>query len=70
MAYFVSHIGVILGAAVFVSVCAFLWWYLMDRNARLKRERARARMEEARKKNSTVNRTNRTDSGEKPDAAK
>ncbi|MBQ9272760.1 MAG: hypothetical protein IJ227_03445 [Mogibacterium sp.] len=47
MDYFLSHIGVIFGAAVFVALCAVGWWYLTDKNARLKRERAAARRREA-----------------------
>ena len=40
MDYFISHIGVIFLAACFVAVCAVAWWYLTDKNARLKRQRA------------------------------
>ena len=43
MDYFVSHIGIIFLAACFVAVCAVGWWYLTEKNARLKRERAEAR---------------------------
>ncbi len=43
MDYFVSHIGVIFIAACFVAVSAVAWWYLTDKNARLKRQRAEAR---------------------------
>ena len=43
MEYFISHIGVIFIAAFFVAVCAVGWWYLTDKNARLKRQRAEAR---------------------------
>ena len=43
MDYFVSHIGIIFIAACFVAVCAVAWWYLTDKNARLKRQRAEAR---------------------------
>ena len=43
MEYFVSHIGIIFIAACFVAVCAVGWWYLTDKNARLKRQRAEAR---------------------------
>ena len=43
MDYFVSHIGIIFIAACFVAVCAVVWWYLTDKNARLKRQRAEAR---------------------------
>ena len=43
MDYFISHIGVIFLAACFVAVCAVAWWYLTDKNARLKRQRAEAR---------------------------
>ncbi len=50
MEYFVSHFWILIGASLFVSFCAFLWWYSMDKNARLKRERALARAEVARKK--------------------
>lgn len=50
MEYFVSHFGILVGASLFVAFCAFLWWFLMDTNARLKRERAQARIAEAKKK--------------------
>ena len=43
MEYFVSHIGIIFIAACFIAACAVAWWYLTDKNARLKRERAEAR---------------------------
>ena len=43
MDYFFSHVGFIFIAACFVAVCAVLWWYLTDRNARLIRQRAEAR---------------------------
>lgn len=43
MKYFISHIGIIFLAAVFVAVCAVAWWYLTDKNARLIRQRAEAR---------------------------
>ena len=47
MEYFISHIGVIFIAACFIAVCAVLWWYLTDKNARLKRQRAEARRKAA-----------------------
>lgn len=47
MDYFVSHLGVIFGAACFVAVAAVAWWYLTDKNARLKRQRAEARKKAA-----------------------
>ncbi len=47
MEYFVSHIGIIFLAACFVAVCAVGWWYLTDKNARLKRQRAELRRREA-----------------------
>lgn len=50
MEYFLSHIGVIFGAACFVAVVAVAWWYLTEKNAELKRQRAKARME-AKEKN-------------------
>lgn len=43
MDYFLSHIGIIFIAACFIAVCAVAWWYLTDKNARLKRQRAEAR---------------------------
>ena len=49
MEYFISHVGVIFAAACFVAVCAVLWWYLTDKNARLKRQRAEARRAAAQK---------------------
>jgi hypothetical protein len=47
MEYFVSHIGIIFIAACFIAVCAVAWWYLTDKNARLKRQRAEARRKAA-----------------------
>ena len=47
MEYFISHIGVIFIAALFVAVCAVAWWYLTDKNARLIRQRAEARKKAA-----------------------
>lgn len=58
MEYFVSHFWILIGAAFFVSFCAFLWWYSMDKNARLKRERALARAEEVRKKKEAQQKAN------------
>lgn len=43
MEYFISHIGVIAGAACFVAIAAIAWWYLTEKNAELKRQRAKAR---------------------------
>ena len=43
MEYFVSHLGVIFGGACFVALAAVAWWYLTERNAELKRQRAKAR---------------------------
>ena len=43
MGYFISHIGIIFGAACFVAVAAVAWWYLTEKNAELKRKRAAAR---------------------------
>ena len=43
MEYFISHIGIIFIAACFVAICAVAWWYLTDKNARLRRQRAEAR---------------------------
>ena len=50
MDYFISHLGVIFIAACFVAVCAVGWWYLTDKNAQLKRQRAEARKAAALKK--------------------
>jgi hypothetical protein len=52
MDYFISHLGVIFIAACFVAVCAVGWWYLTDKNARLKRQRAEARRKAAAAKGS------------------
>ncbi len=57
MDYFVSHIGIIFIAACFVAVCAVAWWYLTDKNARLRRQRAEARRAAA------VSKASREDSG-------
>lgn len=58
MEYFVSHFWILIGASLFVSFCAFLWWYSMDKNARLKRERALARAEAVRKKKEAEQKAN------------
>jgi hypothetical protein len=50
MDYFISHIGIIFIAACFVALCAVAWWYLTDKNAQLKRQRAEARKAAALKK--------------------
>lgn len=50
MEYFVSHIGVIIGASCFVALAAVAWWYLTEKNAELKRKRAKARAAEAKSK--------------------
>ena len=55
MGYFVSHIGIIFIAAVFVAVCAVAWWYLTERNAMLIRKRAEARRKAASASESTDN---------------
>lgn len=47
MEYFVSHLGIIFIAAAFVAVCAVVWWYLTEKNARLIRQRAEARRKAA-----------------------
>ena len=47
MEYFASHIGIIFLAACFVALCATGWWYLTERNAVLKRQRAEARRKAA-----------------------
>ena len=47
MEYFVSHLGIIIIAAVFVATCAVAWWYLTERNAMLIRQRAEARKKAA-----------------------
>ena len=47
MEYFVSHLGIIFGGACFVALAAVAWWYLTEKNAELKRQRARARKAEA-----------------------
>lgn len=47
MNYVLSHLPVLIFGAGFVAVCAVLWWYLLDKNERLKKKRAEARMAEA-----------------------
>jgi hypothetical protein len=49
MEYFVSHLGIIFGASCFIAAAAVVWWYLTDKNARLKRQRAEARKKAAAK---------------------
>ncbi|MBQ0004486.1 MAG: hypothetical protein KBS68_01325 [Clostridiales bacterium] len=46
MEYFVSHIGILFVAACVVAGIAVSWQYLLETNARLKRERAAARKRE------------------------
>ena len=55
MEYFISQIGIIFIAACFVAACAVAWWYLTDKNARLKRQRAEARKAAALKKREEEN---------------
>ena len=43
MEYFISHIGIIFLAAIFVAAAAVAWWALTERNAKLIRQRAVAR---------------------------
>jgi len=47
MEYFVSHLGIIFIAGIFVAACATAWWFLTERNARLIRQRAEARRKAA-----------------------
>lgn len=47
MEYFVSHIGTIFIAAIFVAVAAVVWWLLTERNAKLIRQRAEAKRKAA-----------------------
>ena len=49
MDYFLSHIAVVFAGACFVAAAAVAWWYLTEKNAELKRQRAKARMEAAEK---------------------
>ena len=51
MEYFLSHIGIIFLAACFVALCATAWWYLTERNAVLRRQRAEARRRAEAEKN-------------------
>lgn len=46
MDFIISHFGVLIGCALFVAAAAVGWWYLMDLNARLKRQRAEVRRKE------------------------
>jgi hypothetical protein len=55
MDYFISHIGIIFIAACFIAACAVFWWYLTDKNARLKRQRVEARKAAALKKREEEN---------------
>ena len=45
MEYFLNHIGVIFAGACLVAAAAVAWWYLTEKNAELKRQRAKARMD-------------------------
>jgi hypothetical protein len=47
MEYFVSHIGIIFIAALFVAAAAVVWWLLTERNAKLIRQRAEAKRKAA-----------------------
>ena len=47
MEYFISHIGIIVIAALFVAAAAVIWWLLTERNAMLIRQRAKARLKAA-----------------------
>ncbi|MDD5823796.1 MAG: hypothetical protein PUD55_05220 [Firmicutes bacterium] len=49
MDYFLSHIGTLFFAACLVAGVAVFWQYLLETNARLKRERAAAKKKEAEK---------------------
>ena len=54
MEYFISHIGVIAGAAILVAGLAVAWWWMLDYNSRLKARRAaerRAQAEAAKNRN-------------------
>ncbi len=44
MDYFLSHIGTIFVAGLLIGAVAVIWWYLMEKNAKLKRERLKAKM--------------------------
>lgn len=50
MEYFVSHLPAIFGAAFVVAGAAVLYWYSLEKSARLKRQRAEARKQAALKK--------------------
>lgn len=43
MEYFVSHLGTLFIAAVLIAGVAVSWQYLLEKNAKLKRERAMAK---------------------------
>ena len=59
MSYFVSHLGIIFLAAAFVAVCAVGWWYLTDKNAKLRRQRAEARRRAADQSGNNVSNDNK-----------
>ncbi len=50
MDYVISHFWTIIIGTFIVAFFAVLWWYLMDKNARLKRERAQAKIAEAKRR--------------------
>ncbi len=50
MDYVISHFWTIVIGSLIVAFSAVLWWYLMEKNARLKRERAQARIAEAKRR--------------------
>ena len=43
MDYFISHLPVILIAGCVVALAAVVWWLLLEKQAKDKRERVRAR---------------------------
>ena len=43
MEYFISHLPAIIIAGCVVSIAAVVWWYLLEKQAKDKRERVRAK---------------------------
>lgn len=66
MDYVISHFWTIIIGTFIVAFFAVLWWYLMDKNARLKRERAQAKIAEAKRRKEAMNKIDNSGDGNSP----
>ncbi|NLY87298.1 MAG: hypothetical protein GX083_01965 [Clostridiales bacterium] len=57
MEYFIEHLGRTMVAAIIIALIAVTWLYLLEKNSRLKRQRAQARKAAAKKKVESENLT-------------